>query len=423
MANATRNDLPTTPNVGASRPTSSTSGRRVRLPTGTANTGTPFNRNCVAASTGGDPAFQSPSEASTIPIRFLWVTGASASGAQRFVPFAPSGAEMGWMTTSSRSRSFFQNESLTRPPIASRRVTAGPFRDTASRVSMLREASHSTATEGFSSERYSSTISGWFSRNAPSTISSHRSNSKSPADRRYPLRRKAAKHNTLARTSTAADAIADPGVHMRVKVRVAFTVAPLSAEAAFGKHRPASTTIIAIIAPRNSRQISWISEPASSARSSVRTEIEPVEQPRHAVVGHDGRLVLAGGPIDGQQAITGRIRAAVQRVAGRHGLLVSRHSPPRGRGVVARLTGHEVSSVAEDRRPELERPLNRDIEDHAVGGQRRIGRCGRGCAEMDSSPIRNDAADKRLAAAQRGKVGEVARHPAVSLDSQFADGQ
>ncbi len=70
IENGTRTDLPATPKVGRSRLKSSTSGSRVRLPTGTAKTGTPRIRSAAAASTGGWPSFQSPSEASTTPRRF-----------------------------------------------------------------------------------------------------------------------------------------------------------------------------------------------------------------------------------------------------------------------------------------------------------------------------------------------------------------
>ena len=69
--NGIRTDLPATPNVGASRLSSSTSGSRDGLPTGTANTGMSFSRSADAASTGGWPSFQSPSEASTIAAQVL----------------------------------------------------------------------------------------------------------------------------------------------------------------------------------------------------------------------------------------------------------------------------------------------------------------------------------------------------------------
>src|SRR3954462_9157995 len=68
IVNGTRTALPTTPNVGAPRLTSSPSGSRVVLPTRTENTGTPFSRSFVAAWTGGGPSFQSPSEINTTPL-------------------------------------------------------------------------------------------------------------------------------------------------------------------------------------------------------------------------------------------------------------------------------------------------------------------------------------------------------------------
>ena len=45
IVNGTRTDLPATPKVGTSRLKSSTSGSRVRLPTGTAKIGTPRIRS------------------------------------------------------------------------------------------------------------------------------------------------------------------------------------------------------------------------------------------------------------------------------------------------------------------------------------------------------------------------------------------
>ena len=82
----TRTDLPVVPNVGGSKLTSSMSGSRVGLPTGMANTGTPFNRSLAAASTGGGPSFQSPSEMSTIARRVGYLSSACASGEFRSVP-------------------------------------------------------------------------------------------------------------------------------------------------------------------------------------------------------------------------------------------------------------------------------------------------------------------------------------------------
>src|SRR5947208_10034715 len=78
IVNGMRTDLPTTPNVGAPRLTSSTSGSRVVLPTGTENTGTPLSRSAVAAWTGGWPSFQSPSDINTTPTRFFTVSVALA---------------------------------------------------------------------------------------------------------------------------------------------------------------------------------------------------------------------------------------------------------------------------------------------------------------------------------------------------------
>ena len=69
------------------------------------------------------------------------------------------------MTTFIRSRSFCQVESCVSGAIASRRVIGGACdglrrRRTASRVSMLADASQSTAIAGFSSGRNSSIHSG-----------------------------------------------------------------------------------------------------------------------------------------------------------------------------------------------------------------------------------------------------------------------
>ena len=86
IVNGMRTDLPETPNVGASRLSSSMSGSRVGLPTGTANTGTPFIRKADAACAGGGPSVQSPSEASTIARRLRIVSEARTSGVARSVP-------------------------------------------------------------------------------------------------------------------------------------------------------------------------------------------------------------------------------------------------------------------------------------------------------------------------------------------------
>ena len=114
-------------------------------------------RSCVAAWTGGGPSFQSPSETKTIPARFLTVPGALASGSCNFCTPA-SVAQIGWMTTWNRSRARPRT-----PPRSARRspraCVAGPrpvaALNTASRVCMLGEASHSTATAGFSCGRNS----------------------------------------------------------------------------------------------------------------------------------------------------------------------------------------------------------------------------------------------------------------------------
>ena len=105
-----RTALPDTPKVGTSRLKSSTSGRRVRLPTGTAKIGTPRMRRRAAACTGGGPSFQSPSEASTMPRRFAIFSGARASGSFRSVPWPALGSAMGWRTMFIRSRSLFHDD-------------------------------------------------------------------------------------------------------------------------------------------------------------------------------------------------------------------------------------------------------------------------------------------------------------------------
>ena len=126
IENGTRTDLPVMPKVGRSRLKSSTSGSLVRLPTGTAKTGTPRILSAAAASTGGCPSFQSPSEASTTPRRFWILCGARMSGSFRSVPWPAFGSENGWITTFIRSRSFCHVESRASLAIASCRVTGGP---------------------------------------------------------------------------------------------------------------------------------------------------------------------------------------------------------------------------------------------------------------------------------------------------------
>jgi len=86
IVNGMRTVLPFTPNVGASRLSSSTSGRRVGLPAVTVKRGTPFTRILAAAWTGGGPSFQSPSEAMTTPMRFGMVSSALVRGAFRSLP-------------------------------------------------------------------------------------------------------------------------------------------------------------------------------------------------------------------------------------------------------------------------------------------------------------------------------------------------
>ena len=103
--NGTWTDLPETPKVGRSRLRTSTSGRRVRLPTGMAKIGMSFARSRAAASTGGLPSFQSPSDAMTTPCRFGIASAAFASGPCRSLPRPPSAGENGWITTFQRSRS------------------------------------------------------------------------------------------------------------------------------------------------------------------------------------------------------------------------------------------------------------------------------------------------------------------------------
>ena len=162
------------------------SGRRVGLPAGTTKTGTPLIRSRAAAWTGGGPSFQSPSEASTIPRRFWIFSNALASGSCRSVPRPGWGGENGWTTTFIRSRNFSHDADSASGATASRR-DCGLEEDfplaTTSRVSMLGEASQSTATDGFSSGRYSSIHSGWFSMAAAMATRASRSSSSSPIER------------------------------------------------------------------------------------------------------------------------------------------------------------------------------------------------------------------------------------------------
>ena len=166
--NGTRNGLPTTPVTGQSRLAIVRSGSGVGLPAGTASTGMPASRRAVAACTGGRPSFQSPSEASTIARRLGCRRATVSSGSKRLVP-CPA-AEKGSMWMANRSSSDFQNavsasaatdsfRDTTPSPLVGRPTRWAPPA-TASRVSMLREPSMSTAIDGFSLGRCSVTHSG-----------------------------------------------------------------------------------------------------------------------------------------------------------------------------------------------------------------------------------------------------------------------
>src|SRR3954453_18131708 len=97
-----RTDLPTTAKVGASTLSSSTSGNRCGLPTGTVNTGTLAKRNRTAASTGGSPWFQSPSEISTTPASDCNFSAAAVSGEWISVPLPAPGCENACTATLNR---------------------------------------------------------------------------------------------------------------------------------------------------------------------------------------------------------------------------------------------------------------------------------------------------------------------------------
>ncbi len=96
-------------------------------------------------------------------LRLATLSGAWARGSFKSVPCPELGSEIGWMMTFIRSRSAFHVDGSARGAIASRRVTgcAGTLPPgTASRVSMLADASASTAIAGFSVGRNSSVHSG-----------------------------------------------------------------------------------------------------------------------------------------------------------------------------------------------------------------------------------------------------------------------
>ena len=160
-----RTDLPATPKVGTSRLKSSTSGSRVRLPTGTAKTGTPRirrrggrlhrRRALVPVAVGGqhDAAQVLRSSAEH-----------AASGSFRSVPWP--GLRLGERLDHDvhplpqlvPRRGIGQRGD--RLAAGDRRCDVGWSAGTTSRVSMLAEASQSTAIAGFSSGRNSSIHSG-----------------------------------------------------------------------------------------------------------------------------------------------------------------------------------------------------------------------------------------------------------------------
>ena len=119
-----RNDLLTTPNVGASEAASCMSGSRSSLPTPTANTGTFLTRNADAAVPGDCPMFQSPSDNSTTPRRFGYLSAVDCSAVLRSVPFSPVGGceENGSITIFIRPSRGFQSSGRITGATASARV-------------------------------------------------------------------------------------------------------------------------------------------------------------------------------------------------------------------------------------------------------------------------------------------------------------
>ena len=105
------------------------------------------------------------------------------------VPAAPLGAgdENGWITTFIRCRSLSQDAGSAIDATAWLRVVADDVdwsAATTSRVSMLGEASISTAIVGFSSGRNSSIHSGWLSSTATIATMASRSSSSRPIEAR-----------------------------------------------------------------------------------------------------------------------------------------------------------------------------------------------------------------------------------------------
>ena len=356
MVNGIRTVLPATPKVGASRLSNSTSGSLDELPTGTEKTGTPFIRSREAASTGGWPSFQSPSEARTTPLRLGTVSMTLLSGSLMSVPCPAPLGENGWITTCIVSPSLPHASARVSPSMASRRVSgwAEVFspRET-SRVSMLGEASQSTAIDAFSSGRNSSIHSGWLSSVAASATQARRISSSTPTDRLNPLRRQATKQKPAVTRTTRIDRPMDQGVARKVSDRVAFMVGLLPAgwRAGLGKQRHASATIATIMAMRKSRQISWISEPALSEESSTLVKSSPLNSPANRGAARTGARSSGAGRLTASRALSRCVDARLRRIFGREPAFDPGQPLPLP-GVIARriAAGLKLPGVLQDAR-------------------------------------------------------------------------
>jgi hypothetical protein len=236
MVNGTCRALPATAKVGASIDTTSMSGCATGLPAQAPKIGTLRRRYCIAVATGEPPSFQSPSLNSTTARRYSWWSSRSCKGPARLVltpPAAcsagvPVAADTGWITTSAVVRRRSQVVPCTSRATCSARVIGGAAGSLAlitSRVRMLPESSHSTATTGFSFGFSWNTHSGWLRVNSTADTITKRSTSSAPVLSIRPLRSQAATHRPAVSSSTAHENTSDVVVG-RMRKAPSITSAP-----------------------------------------------------------------------------------------------------------------------------------------------------------------------------------------------------
>ena len=170
------------PKVGTSKLIKSRSGNRDWLPTGTLKIGICSNRIRIASWTGGNPSFQSPSDANTTARKLLCSLRALARAACRLLFEPCSSVANGVTNTSKRSCSSSQAVGSSKRSIDRRRVTSAVEElspKPTSCVSILNDWSPKTTTVGRSVGLNSSTDSGWLSRKRAKATMPIRKSSKS----------------------------------------------------------------------------------------------------------------------------------------------------------------------------------------------------------------------------------------------------